>query len=161
EENDSLTDNKLALLQRFLAFKPFSEDNLAEEIIKEKQKFQKTSLVQIINLIAEREKAKQRNMRSLDSEIMDVQSQLYVYRCHVYPISPDNKRKSNLERALSELENRRRQEDIACWKDTLKLWQRLLEIIAEYRATLRKVALITEIQKADDKDRLLRDGVSE
>lgn len=145
-EKDSSAHDKLVLLQRFLCFKSSSEDNLAEEVIKEKIRFQKTSLVQIINLINEREKAKQKNITSLTSEIMGLQSQLYFYKCHMYPITPDNKRKSNLERAVSELENRRRQEEIDCWKDTLKLWQELLEIAAEYRATVRKarVLLFTE-----------------
>lgn len=140
-ENESLND-KLFLLQKFLTFKSSSEDNLAEEVIKERKKFQKTSRAQILKLISEREKAKQRNIVSLESEIMGFQSQLYFYQCHVYPISPDNKRKGNLEKAISELKNRRGQEEIDCWKDTLKLWQELLEIVAEYRATVRKARIL-------------------
>lgn len=138
KKNNSSSDDKLALLGEFLTGEPSLYKNLVEQVIKEKIRFQKTSLVQILNLIAERETAKRRNVASIASEIMDLQSQLYVYRCHVYPISPDNKRKSNLERAISELKNRRRQEEIACWKDTLRLWQRLLEIIADYKAAVRK-----------------------
>lgn len=141
KKNESPND-KLSLLQRFLTFKSSSENDLAEEVIKERIRFQKTSLVQILKLISEREKAKRKNITSLDSEIMGFQSQLYFYKCHVYPISPDNKRKGNLEKAISELKNRRGQEEIDCWKDTLKLWQELLEIVAEYRATVRKARIL-------------------
>lgn len=144
EKNNSLCDDKLALLQGFLKGAHFSDENLVEQVIKEKIRFQKTSLVQLMNLILEREKSKQRNLASLASEIMNLQSQLYVYKCHIYPIKPDNKRKSNLERSLSELENRRRQEEIDCWKDTLRLWQELLKIATELRATLRKARLLEQ-----------------
>lgn len=141
EKNTDLS-NKLAFFKRFLAFIPSSDDNLAEEIIKEKIRLQKASLVQIINLITEREIAKQNNLASIESEMMKVQGELFLYKCIVYPINPDNKRKSNLERAISELENQRRQEEIDCWKDTLELWQELLKIAAEYRATVRRVKMI-------------------
>ena len=134
--------NRLADLNELIIKPPPSVENLAEEVIKEKGMFQKASLEQTIKLISERENAKQRNIASIASEIMDLQSQLYLYKCHRYPISPDNKRKSNLERAISELENRRRQEEITCWKDTLKLWQELLTVGAEYRSTVRKTRML-------------------
>lgn len=138
----ALDNNQFDILRQFLTFKPLLKDNLAEDIIKEKIRFQKATLVQLVSLIIERERIKKRNIASLDSEIMDFQSQLYIYKCHIYPINPDNKRKSNLERALSELENRRRQEEIDCWKDTLRLWQEVLKVAAEYRTAVRKAKLL-------------------
>ena len=134
--------NRLADLNELIIKPPPSVENLAEEVIKEKGMFQKASLEQTIKLISERENAKQRNIASIASEIMDLQSQLYLYKCHRYPISPDNKRKSNIERAISELENRRRQEEITCWKDTLRLWQELLKNAAEYKSTARKARIL-------------------
>jgi len=151
EENDKfydvfsekVLDNKqFDILRQFLISEPSSIDNPAEEIIKEKIRFQKATLIQLVNLIIEREKTKQRNIVSIESEIMDCQSQLYFYKCHIYPINPDNKRKGSLERALSQLENQRRQEEIDCWKDTFRLWQELLKAASEYRATVRKARLL-------------------
>jgi hypothetical protein len=133
---------KSTLFREFLTGQSYSRDNPAEDIIKEKIRFQKASLAQTLNLIQEREKAKEGNLASLASEIMNVQSQLYLYKCHWYPIVSDNRRKGNLERSLSELENRRRQEELDCWKDTRELWQDLLKIAAEYRATSRKAKLL-------------------
>jgi len=137
-----LYHHKCALIEDLLACSPTPEDSLAEEVIKERLRFQKATLDQIIGLIGEREKAKQNNLASIESESIKIQGDLFLYKCIVYPISPDHKRKSNLERAISELENRRRQEQITCWKDTLKLWQQLLEIAAEYRALVRKMRLL-------------------
>ncbi|MEO0126291.1 MAG: hypothetical protein ABIL44_00905 [candidate division WOR-3 bacterium] len=161
EENDNpcvlfgenaLDNNQFDILRQFLTFKPSLKDNLAEEIIKEKLRFQKATLVQLVNLIVERERVKKRNIASLDSEIMECQAHLYLYKCHIYPINPDNKRKSNLERALSQLENQRRQEEIDCWKDTFRLWQEVLKIASEYRAMLRKIKMIT-LPFGDEKKR--------
>jgi len=137
---------KCALIEELLACSPTPSENLAEEVIKDKLRFQKASLDQIIGLIEEREKAKQNNLASIESEAVKIQGDLFLYKCIVYPIFPDHKRKSNLERAISELENRRRQEEISCWKDTLKLWLQLLEVIAEYKATLRKARVLLIIE---------------
>jgi hypothetical protein len=133
---------KCALIEELLARSTTPGDNLAEEVIKDKLRFQKATLDQISGLIQEREKARQNNLASIESESVKIQSDLFLYKCIIYPISPDHKRKSNLERAISELENRRRQEQISCWKDTLKLWLQLLEVVAEHKATLRKAQIL-------------------
>ena len=135
-------DNKLSLLEKFLLFKPFGQGNLAVDIFREKLRFQKATLVQTLKLISEREKSRERNTSALVSEIMGLQSQLYVYQCHWYPIAPDNKRKGTLERAITELKDKKRQEEIDCWKDTLELWQDLPKIVAEYRAIVRKAQIL-------------------
>jgi len=152
KEDISQFKSKFDLISSILSPTPAKDENLAEELIREKLKVQKATLEQLLSLIVEREKAKQNNLRSIESEMMKVEGQLFVYKCIAYPISPDHKRKGNLERALSDLESRRRQEEIACWQDTLRLWQELLKVAAEYQATLRKVALITEMQKTDNSD---------
>ncbi|MGB3479885.1 MAG: hypothetical protein WBB67_12080 [bacterium] len=132
----------MSFLEKFLLFRPPGQGNLAVDVFREKVRFQKATLVQTVKLISEREKSKQRNIAALVSEIMGLQSQLYVYQCHWYPIAPDNKRKGTLERAISELKDKKRQEEIDCWKDTLELWQNLLKIAAEYRAIVRKAQVL-------------------
>jgi hypothetical protein len=136
-------NNKCALIEDLLACPSDPLENLAEEVIKDKLRFKKASLDQVIDLINEREQVKDNNIASIESELIKVQIELFPYKCIVYPLFPDNKRKSNLERAISELESHRRQEEISCWKDTLKLWLQLIEIITEYRTTLRKAQILT------------------
>ena len=116
--------------------------NLAKEVFQDKVRLQKVCLDQVIALIKERETTKQQNVSAIESEIMQVQKDMFLYKCIQYPIMPDNKRKGSLERALSELHERRRDEITSCWKDTLRLWQQLLEIAAEYRMLTRKMALL-------------------
>lgn len=152
QKETDLSD-KVALIRYILAYRPCSMVSLADDIILGKVRMLKASLEQMLGLIAEREKVRQNNLRSIESELSKVQAALFIYQCIVYPISPDHKRKSNLERALSDLENRRRQEEIGCWQDTLKLWPELLKIAGEYKATKRKVALITLMRKTDDGDK--------
>lgn len=130
------------VLMDFLVSKPASNDDLAEEVIRERIRLQKATLTQILSLIAERERIRQQNLASIAAEIMDSQSKLYIYRCCIYPISPDKTREGSLERALSELENRARQEKADCWKDTLELWQEALRSAAEYGATVRKAKML-------------------
>jgi hypothetical protein len=125
-------------------------ENLAKEVIQEKVRFQKVCLDQTIELIRERETTQQRNVSSIESEIMQVQKDLFLYKCIRYPIMPDNKRKGSLEKALSELQDRRRDEITSSWKDTLKLWQQLLEIAAEYKALSRKQRILFPTNKNDD-----------
>ena len=137
-------NDKIALIRYILAFKPGSMENLADDIIRDKVRMLGASLEQMLGLIAEREKVRQNNLKSIESEQFKVQAELFIYQCIVYPISPDHKRKSNLERALSDLENCRRQEEIGCWQDTLKLWPELLKIAGYYRAAVRKSHMIME-----------------
>jgi hypothetical protein len=140
-KNDGLT-RKIAQINDFLAFRSGSEDNLAEDIIREKLTVQRASITQIVHLILEREKFKQGNISSLESEIQGFQSKLSLYKCRLYPIELDNKRKGTLEKMISDLEKRQKQEDTDCWKDTLELWQELLKLAAEYKAALRKSKIL-------------------
>ena len=103
-----------------------SPEDLAEEVLQDKLRFQKVSLDQTIELIRERETTKQRNVSSIESEIIQVQKDLFPHKCIRYPIMPDSRRKGSLEKALSDLEDRRRDEVTDCWKDTLKLWQNIV-----------------------------------
>ena len=137
-------NDKVGLIRYILAYRPSSMANLADDIILDKVRMLKASLEQMLGLIAEREKVRQNNLRSIESELFKVQAELFIYQCIVYPISPDHKRKSNLERALSDLEKSRRQEEIGCWQDTLKLWPELLKIAGYYRAAVRKSHMIME-----------------
>ncbi len=141
QKKNGLND-KIALVRYILAFKPCSMENLADDIVRDKVEMLGASLEQMLGLIAEREKVRQHNLKSIESELSKIQAALFIYQCIVYPISPDHKRKSNLERALSDLENLRRQEEIGCWQDTLKLWPELLKIAGYYRAAVRKSRLI-------------------
>ncbi len=140
-KNDGLA-RKIAQINDFLAFRGGSEDNLAEDIIKEKLTVQRASITQIVHLILEREKFMQGNISSLESEIQEFQSKLYIYKCRLYPIELDNKRKGVLEKMISDLGKRQKQEEIDCWKDTLELWQELLKLAAEYKAALRKSKIL-------------------
>jgi len=117
-------------------------ENLARDVLETKTRFHKACLDQTIELIRERETTKQRNVSSIEAEIMQVHKDLFLYKCIRYPIMPDNKRKGSLERALSELRDRQRDEITSCWKDTLRLWQQLLEIITEYKALSRKQRIL-------------------
>lgn len=140
-KNDGLS-RKIAQINDFLAFSSDSEDNLAEDIVREKLTVQRASITQIVHLILEREKFKQGNISSLESEIQEFQSKLYLYKCRLYPIEPDNKRKGTLEKMISDLEKRQKQEETDCWKDTLELWRELLKLAAEYKAALRKSKIL-------------------
>jgi hypothetical protein len=142
--------SQVDIIKQFLFPETEVCDNLAEEVINERLRFQKALLAQILTLIYEREKTKQKNIASIDSELIKVQGEIFLYKCIVYPISPDNKRRTNLEMALLELENRRRQEEIDFWKDTVGLWQELLKISAEYKATVRKLRMIADSSKKDE-----------
>jgi hypothetical protein len=140
-KNDGLT-RKIAQINDLMAFKSGSEDKLAEDIIREKLTVQRASITQIVRLILEREKFKQGNISSLESEIQEFQSKLYLYKCRLYPIELDNKRKGTLEKMISDLEKRRKEEETDCWKDTLELWQELLKLTAEYKTALRKSKIL-------------------
>jgi len=134
--------SKWESIKGLLSQESISPENLARDVLETKTRFHKACLDQTIELIRERETTKQRNVSSIEAEIMQVQKDLFLYKCIRYPIMPDNKRKGSLERALSELHDRRRDEITACWKDTLKLWQQVLEIAAQYREITRKMRIL-------------------
>ena len=92
KEDISQFKSKFDLISSILSPEFSQNDNLAEEVINDKLRTQKATLEQLLSLIVEREKAKQNNLRSIESEMMKVEGQLFVYKCIAYPISPDHKR---------------------------------------------------------------------
>ena len=138
----STQESKWESIRALLNREGISPENLARDVLETKTRFHKASLDQTIELIREREATRQRNVSAIESEIIQVQKDLFLYKCIRYPIISDNKRKGSLERALSDLQNRRRDEVTSCWKDTLKLWQQLLEIAAQYRELTRKMTIL-------------------
>jgi len=92
KEETSPFNGKIDLISSILTPELSQDVNLAEEVINDKLRTQKATLEQLLSLIVEREKAKQNNLKSIESEVMKVEGQLFVYKCIAYPISPDHKR---------------------------------------------------------------------
>lgn len=128
------------IIKQFLAYRPFSKDDVVENVFKEKIDFQKASLLQILSLIKERERLKEQNIAEIQARLINCQSNLY--RVHInWPALGGERRKNTLESIIANLEEQARQERVSCWKDTSRLRQELLKIAGEYKSTSRRASL--------------------
>ncbi len=131
--------------------KPFSESeligqllyskqqDLSSQVLTEKVVLKKASLIQLLLLVREREKIKQKNLSEIERRLVDSHSNHYKAI-----ISGAMQARGSLERVIADLEKQGRTEQISCWRDTLPLRQELLKALEEYKGSVRRANLFLE-----------------
>jgi len=92
------------------------------------------------DLIKEREALYRKHIRDIDHRHFDIQGQLFGARLHAH--EDGHQRALRLQQTMVQLESDRRQEALACWKDTTDLRKTLLEHANEYDALRHRVAML-------------------
>jgi hypothetical protein len=124
------------------------DDDLLEEMSNELHALKKGSLGQIINMIDERVKERDRNLYEIDKGICDLHTKQFELDIPYSDIC--TRVKASLEQAASKLEMTKSQERVSAWKDITRLRQDLMPVLNEYLSSLRKMKVIGGSEKDQD-----------
>ena len=120
----------------------FNRDPLAR-FISGKRKSLNKSLDDILNLIKEREKIKDRNVLEIDQEICQVHTTMMNHPKNRYAVDMSLLKSYDvLQQQVNALDNVKRSEEISCWRDVTKLKSDLRDSIKELEQEKRKQSLL-------------------
>ena len=134
------------LLQKALSpLTDYRAASLSEQVFGNELKGQKINLQHGANLFHERCQLNKRHLEDIDHRNMQVQEKLYGVWINNVP--DRNKRLGNLESQLLQLEQQRREEELAFWKDTVDLRQQLFETATDYRNNQHRYNIFSDVEK--------------
>jgi hypothetical protein len=93
------------------------------------------------NLFFERCKLNKQHIQDIDHRHMQIQEKKFGAELNL-----DAKRLSNLEGQLLQLEQSRRDEELAFWKDTVELREKLFENSVDYRAAKHRESIFSDVE---------------
>jgi len=136
------------LLEEILLPSRATYRSLADEVFGQQALKERISLKQFTKLLEERYQIHMKLLADIKHRNMNIQQQLCVARW--FSNTDGGKRALNLERLLADLEDKKRQEELNFWKDTVELRQKMLEKASEYAATRRRVSWFERLEGGDD-----------
>ena len=132
------------LLQQALApSNDYQLTNLSQQVFGQELKKQHINLQHSANLFKERCQLNKQHLQDIDHRNMQVQEKLYGVWINNFP--DRSKRLGNLESQLLQLEQQRREEELAFWKDTVDLRQQLFETADDYRNTRNRYNIFSGV----------------
>ena len=124
-----------------------SYESVAEQIFGTESKKQYVNLKHAANVLMERSQLHKRHLKEIDKRHIEAQEKMFGAKINHSPESA--KRLSNLEGQLSQLEKERRDEELAFWKDTVELREKLFENGWNYRDALQRSQIFSGVEVPD------------
>lgn len=132
------------LLQKALSAQQTTSHSIADQVFGNQKQQEYTNLRHLANLLQERSKLHKQHIQDIDDRHLQIQEQLFGVKIN---LSPDKaKRQSNLESQLLQLEQQRRDEELAFWKDTVELREKLFQGAAAYRDAKNRYSVFSEVE---------------
>jgi len=132
------------LLQKALSPVEKSTYSIADQVFGNQTRQQHTNLAHLGNLLEERSRIYQEHARDIDHRHLEIQEKLFGVKINFFPDRA--KRLSNLEGQLLNLEQQRRDEELAFWKDTVELRQGLFESAASYKDAKHRYSIFSDVE---------------
>ena len=133
------------LLQRALNPETDSKNKtVSEQIFGNEIKQQYISLKHAANLFYERCKLNKQHIQDIDHRHLDIQEKKFGAEINHTP--ENSKRLISLEGQLLQLEQARRDEELAFWKDTVELREKLFENSVDYRAAKHRESIFSDVE---------------
>lgn len=123
--------------------------NVADQVFGNQKRLEYLDLKHAANLFYERCNLHNQQIQEIDQRHLEIQEKKFGVEINHLPDRA--KRLSNLESQLLQLEQARRDEDLAFWKDTVELRQKLFEQAAAYQATRHRYAVFSHMEGANGK----------
>jgi hypothetical protein len=118
--------------------------NISQQIFGNDIKQQHVGLQHLSNLFTERCSLHKKHIDEIQHRDLRIQEMLYGV---VINRNPDRaKQMSSLETQLLQLENSKREEELAFWKDTAELREKLFEAAASYRGSKQRYSLFAGME---------------
>ena len=127
------------------------ERDLVDDLLANKVEAMQQNIERIEYQIERREKLRKENQYGLDLAMMKCQTDLF--ECDLWPPGGNTmieKRRSQLERELQDLDKEKRFEEVAGWRDRQMLLKELREAITDYEAAVRRKGLLDDTGQATD-----------
>lgn len=133
------------LFHRVLLPDPYAvHGSIADQVFGEQKRQGHTDLAHLMNILHERSRLHNQHLRDMDHRHMQIQERLF---CVTINNTPDRaKRQSNLESQLLQLEQQRREEELAFWKDTVDVREKLFEAASAYTAARHRYSLFADVE---------------
>jgi hypothetical protein len=118
--------------------------SIAEQVFGNLKEQQYIGLKHLSNLFYERAKLHQQHTRDINHSHMQIQDKKFCVEINKFP--ENAKRLSNLESQLLQLEQQRRDEELAFWKDTVELREKLFESAAAYKQAKQRYSIFSQVE---------------
>ena len=133
------------LLQKALSpLEKLAVDSIADQVFGNQKKSEYLGLKHLANLFYERCKLHKQHIQEIDRSHIKIQENLFGVKINNFPDKA--RRLSNLEGQLLHLESQRRDEELAFWKDTVELREKLFEGAATYKAANHRYSVFVDVE---------------
>lgn len=138
------------LLQKALSPLEKSVSNsIADQVFGNQKQLEYLGLKHLTNLFYERCQLHKQHIYDIDHRHLEIQEKKFGVEINH---TPDNaKRLSNLEGQLLQLEQQRRDEELAFWKDTAELREKLFEGAAAYKDANQRHSVFADVEADYDR----------
>jgi len=121
----------------------FKQDPLARFLSGKRRSLNKT-IEDIVTLIKEREKIRDRNINQIDKDICEVHTRMLNLPEQRYQLNPDTQKMYHtLQQQVMRSYGEQRAEEISCWRDVTRLKSDLRESLKELEQERRKQSLFS------------------
>ena len=121
------------------------ESDIVDDLLANKVEAMRQNIEHIAYQLEERERLGKQNQYTIDLTMMKTKEDLF--ECELWPTGSNQtieKRRSQLERELQELDREKRFEEISCWKDQQMLLRDMREAATEYDSAIRRKGLLND-----------------
>jgi hypothetical protein len=117
---------------------------VADQVFGTQKRQEYIGIKHLANLFYERSKLHKQHVQDIDHRNSQIQEKLFCVKINNLPERA--RRLSNLEGQLLQLENQKREEELAFWKDTVELRQQLFEGAAAYKAAKHRYSVFSQVE---------------
>jgi hypothetical protein len=132
------------LLEKSLSTIQRPSYSIAGRVFGDQKEQQYIGLKHLAHLFYERAKLHQQHTHDIDHSHMQIQDKKFCVEINKFP--ENAKRLSNLESQLLQLEQQRRDEELAFWKDTVELREKLFESAAAYKQAKQRYSVFSDVE---------------
>ncbi|MFC1781388.1 hypothetical protein ACFLZ8_03935 [Planctomycetota bacterium] len=136
------------LLDRSLSIIEKPSHSIAEQVFGNQKEQQYIGLKHTANLLYERAILHQQHTRDIDHRHMQIQEKLFGVQINNFPDKA--RRQSNLESQLLQLEQQRRDEELAFWKDSTEIRDKLFENAVIYKTIKNRYSVFSDVENQYD-----------
>lgn len=138
------------LLQKALSPLEISVSNsIADQVFGNLKQIEYLDLKHSANLFYERCRLHKQHIKEIDRRHIEIQERKFGVDINNFPDKA--RRLSNLEGQLLQLESQRRDEELAFWKDTAELREKLFESAATYKAANHRYSVFSDVEAKYDR----------
>lgn len=118
--------------------------NTADQVFGSLKQLEYLDLKHSANLFYERCRLHYQHISEIDRRHIEIQEKKFGVEINNFPDKA--RRLSNLEGQLLQLDSQRRDEELAFWKDTVELRQKLFESAAQYKAANHRYSVFSGVE---------------